>query len=260
MKLGIMQPYFFPYIGYWQLMNAVDTYIIYDDVNYIKGGWINRNRVLINGKPKYINLILEGASPNMLIRDVRVRNDSITQRKLLNTLKMNYAKAPYFHEAYPLIESIILFETKSAVEYLEHQIRCIANYLKIDADIILSSRIEKDDLLKGEAKVISICKSMHADTYINAIGGRGLYSFDTFHKNGIELNFLETTDIIYKQYSNEFVPNLSIIDVMMFNSVDKIRKLLHYCRIITRGGANCLDNRFAFSIVASSSCEGRWAA
>ena len=100
MKIGIMQPYFFPYIGYWQLLNAVDKYVIYEDVNYIKGGWINRNRILINGEAKYFNVQLKDASPNKKINEIHVSNDAITKRKMLNTLEMNYKKAPYFNEVF----------------------------------------------------------------------------------------------------------------------------------------------------------------
>ena len=101
MKIGIMQPYFLPYIGYWQLLNAVDKYVIYDDVNYIKGGWINRNRILINKEPKYFNVKLNGASPNKLINEVEVSNDNIWQKKLLKTIEENYKKAPFLKKFFP---------------------------------------------------------------------------------------------------------------------------------------------------------------
>lgn len=226
MKIGIMQPYFFPYIGYWQLMNVVDKYVIYDDVNYIKGGWINRNRILIGGKAQYIHLLLKGASPNKLINQVGVSNDPIARRKLLSTLKMNYSKAPYWEMVNSVLEKIIRYDADNAAQFLEYQLKVIADYLEIDTEIMVSSDIDKNNGLKGEEKVIEICKILGADTYINAIGGRALYSKDRFHEEGIELRFLQTGDIVYQQYLQEFISDLSIIDVMVFNSKKRVQEML----------------------------------
>lgn len=226
MKLGIMQPYFFPYIGYWQLLNEADVYIIYDDVNYIKGGWINRNRILVNGKPSYFNVQMKGASPLKKINEVEVSEDTIFKRKLLSTLKMNYIKAPYFKQIYPILENIINNNESNLARYLEYSIRTIANYLDINTKIIVSSELNKNNELRGKEKVIHICKILGATDYINAIGGQSLYDYESFEKNGIQLNFLKTNDIIYKQYNNEFVPYLSIVDVLMFNSKEEVKNML----------------------------------
>lgn len=226
MKLGIMQPYFFPYIGYWQLLNEVDIYIIYDDVNYIKGGWVNRNRILVNGKPSYFNVQMKGASPLKKINEVEVSEDPIFKRKLLSTLKMNYVKAPYFEQIYPIIENIINNDESNLARYLEYSIRTIANYLDINTKIIVSSELNKNNELRGKEKVIHICKILGATDYINAIGGQSLYDYESFEKNEIQLNFLKTNDIIYEQYNNEFVPYLSIVDVLMFNSKEEVKNML----------------------------------
>ena len=122
MKLGIMQPYFIPYIGYWQLLNAVDTYVIYDDVNYIKGGWVNRNRILVNGEAKYFNVPLIGASPNKLINEVNVNTDIRTIEKNKRTITAAYCKAPFFEDVYPIVLAILQFESNNLAEYLEHSI------------------------------------------------------------------------------------------------------------------------------------------
>lgn len=235
MKLGIMQPYFLPYIGYWQLMNAVDKYVIYDDVNFIKGGWINRNRILVNGKPQYFNVQMKGSSPFKLINEIEINNSEISINKNLKTIYMAYHKAPYFSKVNLLIEKILKNQTLNLAEYVINSIKCIAEYLNINSEIIISSKMPKNNELKNQDKVIEICKKLNATEYYNAIGGMELYSFDDFRKNGISLSFLKTNDIYYKQFNNEFVPNLSIIDVMMFNSQEEIKTMLDDFTLIKEG-------------------------
>jgi hypothetical protein len=225
MKVGIMQPYFFPYIGYWQLIKAVDKYVIYDDVNFIKGGWINRNQILMNGEAKMINLQMYGASPNKLINEVEISGDYVYNNKLLKTIESCYKKAAYFSDVYPIIENIISKETNNLAESLEYSIRKVCDYLGVKTELIVSSELEKNSSLRGQAKVIEICKLLGADEYYNAIGGLNLYSNSVFQDHGIKLSFLKTKEIKYKQFNDEFVPNLSIIDVMMFNSRQEINQL-----------------------------------
>jgi WbqC-like protein family. len=226
MKIGIMQPYFFPYLGYWQLINTVDKYIIYDDVNYIKGGWINRNRILIQDEAKFINLKIQNASPNRQINEIETLEDPVYNNKLIKTLEMNYHKAPFFSDVFPAIENIIKYNEKNLAKYLEYQITSICRYLSIHTEIMVSTAIKKNGLLKGQDKVIEICKIVGASEYINAIGGMDLYSNSAFIAQGIQLKFLKMNDIRYKQFKNEFIPNLSIIDVMMFNSIHQIKTYL----------------------------------
>lgn len=227
MTLAIMQPYFFPYIGYWQLIHAVDMHVIYDDVNYIKGGWINRNYILLNGGAKLINLQLRNASPNKLIFETELMCDELYNRKLLKTIEQAYKKALYFNDVFPLIEGIILQNEKSLSKYLAGLITRVCGYLGINTRLVLSSETEKDNSLKGQDKVLEICGILGANRYINAIGGMELYSKGAFEKHNIELSFIKTREIKYKQYNNEFVPNLSIIDVMMFNSKEEIKRMLN---------------------------------
>lgn len=226
MKVGIMQPYFFPYIGYWQLINAVDKFVIYDDVNFIKGGWINRNKIFINGQARYINLQMYKASPNKLINEMEVLGDKVYNKKLLKTIEISYRKAPYYSEVYPLIESIIKQDENNMAKYLINSIREVCKYLEIDTQILVSSEIEKNNNLRGQDKIIEICKILGANQYINAIGGIELYSRKDFESNGILLNFLRTKSIRYKQFNDNYLPNLSIIDVIMFNSVQETKRLM----------------------------------
>lgn len=226
MKLGIMQPYFMPYIGYWQLMNLVDQYVIYDDVNFIKGGWINRNRILVNGVPKYFNVPMLGASPNLLINEVRVDHNEAIIRKNLRILEAAYRKAPCYEAVRPMLEDILWCQEEDIAKYIRHSFDVIGEYLGIRTKLILSSDLNKDNTLKGQDKVLAICKLLGAAEYYNAIGGQELYSYEAFRENGVRLNFVKTKDIEYRQFENEFQPNLSIIDVMMFNSRERVREYL----------------------------------
>lgn len=227
MKLGIMQPYFFPYIGYWQLMNAVDTYVIYDDVTFIKNGWINRNRILINGEARYFNLPTVGASSYVLIKDIKLSKEQKFFDKLIKSLEGAYKKAPCFEETMPLLETIILSGKEYMAELLELQIREVAKHLDMNTKILLSSKdVKKDETLHAQNKVLDICCNLGATEYYNAIGGTELYDKNIFASNGIKLSFLATDNIFYKQYKNEFIPYLSIIDVLMFNGKAETRKML----------------------------------
>lgn len=227
MKIGVMQPYFFPYIGYWQLMNLVDEYVIYDDVNYIKRGWMNRNQILLNGEPKRINLHIKDASQNRLIKDTELAQSDEDNRKLLETIAQSYRKAPYFEPVYTLIKTILEYPGKNLSEYLANQIKEICGYLDIQTKLLLSSKIRKNNSLTGEEKIIAICKARGAESYINAIGGKALYHQERFKKENMALQFLRTGEISYQQFGQEFVPSLSIIDVMMFNDIERIKDLLN---------------------------------
>lgn len=228
MKVGIMQPYFFPYLGYWQLMNAVDRYVVYDDVNFINRGRVNRNMVLMNGVGHNINLILFGASQNKHINEIEVNTDPKVQEKLLRTLEMCYSKAPYYTQVAPLLELIIRQQEINLAKYLYRSFQIVGKYLGIKTKLIFSSELEKDCSLKAEKKIIAICKLLGATEYYNSVNGIPLYAphRDEFTQAGIKLCFPRMREISYPQFKNEFVPNLSIIDVMMFNSQDECRRLL----------------------------------
>lgn len=232
MKLGIMQPYFLPYIGYWQLLNAVDRYVIYDDVNFIKGGWINRNRILQNGAPAYINVPMIGASSFKRINEIQVNRDPRVMGKLLKTVEQNYRKAPSFESVMPLMERICRFEGDNLAEFLANSIRVVCDYLGITTTLVMSSQIEKDISLRAQDKVIDICRRQGATEYFNAIGGQTLYDQMSFARFGIRLQFLKTAAVTYSQGKGAFVPNLSILDVLMFNPQTTINDMLHQFKLI----------------------------
>ena len=226
MKLGIMQPYFFPYLGYWQLINAVDKYVVYDDVAYIKGGWIGRNNILLDGKKFLITLPLDNPSSFRNINEIAITSKEPVRMKVLKTMDSAYRKAPNYSVIMPMIERLIM-DSKTIAELNYESIIGIDKYLGVDTEIILSSDLKKNNELKGQDKVLHINEILGSDMYLNAIGGKELYSREAFSEHGIELRFLKMNNIEYKQFSNEFVPGLSIIDVLMFNSVETIRGFLN---------------------------------
>ena len=232
MILGSNQPYFLPYIGFWQMISAVDLYEICDDFSYIKGGWVNRNRILINGKPSFFNIEVQHATSNKAINELEL--SEINVEKKLWQLTCAYAKAPYFKNGMAIAEQVFSCPDKNMARFLITSIKVICDYLDIKTKIILSSEYDRDRSLKKEQSIYQCCKIWGADTYYNAIGGQELYSFDDFRKNGINLAFIKTNDIRYHQfYGQEFVPNLSILDVIMFNPVEKIQEMLKEYTLIT---------------------------
>lgn len=218
-----MQPYLFPYIGYFQLLKQVDEFIVYDDVQHIKRGWINRNNYLINGEGRLITISLFGASTTKLINEIDIQDDFRSYKK---SIKEAYAKAPYFKEVYALIEDVCSFEDRNLARFITNSIEAVARYLSIDTQLVLSSSLINDKKLKGQDKILSICKMRNADRYINPIGGLELYDRAYFGANGVDLYFIKSEITPYVQYKNEFVPSLSIVDVLMFNSPKKVNEML----------------------------------
>ncbi|MFC4817366.1 WbqC family protein [Flavobacterium sp. GCM10023249] len=232
MRVAIMQPYFMPYIGYFQLINAVDVFVIYDDVNYIKKGWINRNTILVNNKSFLFSVSLKDASQNKLINEISVSDVNKWKKDLLKTLNLSYKKAPFYADVFPMLERIISFEESNLAAYIMYSIQELCDYLKIDTQLVRSSEIGKNNDLKGESKIIDICVKLNASEYINAIGGMELYTKSHFMEKKINLHFLKSENIAYKQFKDEFRPWLSIIDVIMFNSIEESRKFLNKFELI----------------------------
>jgi hypothetical protein len=223
MKLAIMQPYFLPYIGYFQLINAVDVFVFLDDVNFIKSGWINRNRILNHGLPHIFTLDLVKPSQNKLINET-IRKDNT--EKLIKTIQFCYGKAPGFLKVFPLLQKILRSQKLNLAKFASNSIEETCAFIGLKKKILFSSKIEKDSSLRAQNKIIEICKLLGANQYINFSSGRYLYSYDFFKNNNIQLSFIKTDSIIYKQFSNEFIPDLSIIDILMFNEVNKIKGFL----------------------------------
>lgn len=233
MTLAIMQPYLFPYIGYWQLINAVDAFVIYDNIQFSKKGWFHRNNFLMNGKKTLFTIPLKKDADNLDVIDRYLSDDSEKQiNKIVAQMKNNYKKAPYYGDVFPLIEAVFINQEKNLFSYIFHSIKIICDYLDIDTKIVKSSEINIDHSLRSQDKVIAINKSLNSREYINPIGGTELYDIESFNKENIELKFLESEVPKYKQFNDEFLPYLSIIDIMMFNSKKDIQDMLNRYKLI----------------------------
>jgi len=231
MKVAIMQPYFFPYIGYFQLIAAVDMFIVYDNIKYTKKGWISRNRMLQNGKDVVFSLPLKSDSDYLDVCERRLSAD-FNRDKLLNQFKAAYRRAPYFELTLPLIEQIVRYEDTNLFRFLRHSIVKTCEHLGIVTEIRISSDIAIDHRLKGQEKVLAICEAVGANIYVNAVGGMELYSKEIFREKGIDLKFIKPKPFEYEQFGSTFVPWLSIIDVMMFNPLPVIQGQLFQCDLI----------------------------
>ena len=221
MKLAIMQPYFFPYVGYFQLIAAADLFVVYDNVKYTKKGWINRNRLLQNGKDATFTVPLKSGSDSLDIRERELAGD-FNRGKLLNQFKGAYQRAPFFAETFPLVEQVVRHEEGNLFRFLHHALVETCRHLGLATPFRISSEIPIDHRLQSQDKVLAMCEALHADTYVNAIGGLDLYSRDAFRARGIELKFIRSKPIEYPQFGGPFVPWLSIVDVMMFNPLEAI--------------------------------------
>lgn len=228
MKLAIMQPYFFPYLGYFQLIHAVDEFVVYDSAQYIKGGWVNRNRILVKNTPKIISLPLQKDRHCKSInqRGLAEGQWQHEKKKVLTTLHQTYAKAPFYNQAMPVFEMCLSYEQLNLADFITFSLRHVAEYLSIRTPLVMASDMSVPDRPTAQAKVISMCQLAGADHYINSIGGRELYSSQAFKDNNLRLSFLRPGLPEYPQFQQPFVPGLSIIDVMMFNAPSDIRRML----------------------------------
>jgi hypothetical protein len=223
MRTAIMQPYFLPYVGYFQLIGAVDLFVVYDNIKYTKKGWINRNRMLQNGHSAVFSLPLKRDSDFLDVRDRELATD-FRKDKLLNQIAGAYRGAPYFAQTFTVIEQIVRLDERNLFGFLHHSIVTICEHLGIGTEIRRSSDVAADHALTGQDRVIAMCRAVGADVYVNAIGGVELYSRDEFLRSGVTLKFVRSGSPEYPQFGGDFVPSLSIIDAMMFNSPDALRQ------------------------------------
>lgn len=222
-----MQPYIFPYVGYFQLINSVDEFVIYDNIKYTKRGWINRNRILVNGKDTLFSIPIENDSDYLNVVDRKLAYTwAIERKKILNKIYSNYNKSEFFNESFDVIKKCLMQDEYNLFNFIFNSLSFVNDYIGISTQLIISSTIDIDHTLKSENKVIAICQKQNAERYINAIGGMVLYDKSAFKNANIELNFIKSNPIVYKQFDYEFVPWLSIIDVMMHNSKEKLQEHL----------------------------------
>ena len=226
MKLAIMQPYFFPYIGYYQLIAAVDKFVLYDDVNFIKNGWINRNRLILAGEVRYITIPLSGASSFLKINEIDVQVGDGWRRKLAENLRHSYSKAPYFTEVNALFQEVLFSNENRIGEIAKESLTSVCKYLGIETEFVHSSTMYGNSSLGGKERVLDICARENAHEYHNLPGGRELYHEEEFVRRGVELDFIQPHMEPYSQFSEKFQPGLSIVDVLMFNSREAAKKMI----------------------------------
>lgn len=223
MKLAVMQPYLFPYLGYFQLVDAVDRFVFYDDVSYIKGGWVNRNRLFLSGNVGWLTLPVLGASPNRKINEIQVQSDARWRYKLLASVRQSYGKAPYFEQAYALLAGIVLSGETSLSVLARESVISVASYLGLGTEFAVSAQRYGNEDLRGSDRVLDICRQEGATEYYNLPGGVALYSADEFSAAGVKLRFVQPKVINYNQLEEPFKPFLSMLDVLMFN--DRVSSL-----------------------------------
>jgi len=231
MKLAIMQPYLFPYLGYFQLIHAADKFVFYDDVNYIKNGWINRNRFLLAGEVRYFTVPLAGASPFKPISATRIQPPTLPwRRKLLETMRVAYRGARCSREGLELLEASISIPTDSIADIARHSVTTVLDYLGLRREVIDSSSSYENASLHGQARVLDICRREAAKMYINPPGGRDLYDEAAFRAEGLDLRFLSSSFPTYEQSLQAFVPGLSILDIIMRCPGSSAREMVEaYC-------------------------------
>ena len=228
MKMAMNQPYFFPYIGYFQLVASVEKFVFCDDFNFIKNGWINRNRVLIDGKVRYITVPLCGASAFKKINEVIIDNKPYSSTKILESLRHSYSKAPYFKPV-----SDLLLQTFSGDEYLVSELAKksvvnVAQYIGLKTEFVATSSIYNNSELRGTERVLDVCRKEQVDVYYNLPNGKNLYDEKRFRDNGVNVRFIIPNLREYPQFLRSFHPGLSIIDVLMFNSKESTLKMLEF--------------------------------
>lgn len=216
-SIAIMQPYFLPYIGYFQLMAAVDKFVVFDDVSFINRGWINRNRLLLDGQVHTFTMPLRNASQNRLICEIELDDGQPWRNKLISTIRHAYHKAPHFSEVSDWVEHLIRFPSHRLDEFLLNGLHEVARYLALDVEIVDTSRVYRNAELRGQARILDICDQERAGLYVNAIGGIELYDSPRFMQQGVTLKFLQPRQITYSQGGQDYYPWLSILDVLMFN-------------------------------------------
>lgn len=226
-RVAIMQPYFLPYIGYWQLMHHVDIFVVYDDIEYTKKGWINRNRYILNGKPEIFSLPIRSGSDFLDVRD-RYLSDAfgVERVRLMRRLEAAYRRAPFFLEGRSILADVLADEEKNLFKFIFKSIEYVHILLGMSSRLVISSGLGISRRLRSQERVIATCKAVGATDYINPIGGLGLYSEQAFCAEGIRLHFQQARHFTYRQYENTFVPNLSIIDSIMFLGLHAVKQLL----------------------------------
>jgi len=236
MPIAVMQPYIFPYLGYYQLVASVNRFVFFNDVNFIKKGWIHRNTIAVQQKPYRFTVPLQQVSQNKTIQDTQLHPVEYPRwrKKFLTTLNQAYKESPFFSEAYALVSNILSAEVDSIADLAANSVVTVSEYLGLNTQFAYSSNLPYDRNGNGQDKILSICRLQQASAYVNPIGGKELYQPEAFRQNNVQLRFLQSADTTYSQSNLDFIPNLSIIDILMHCSVSQINELLIQYELITK--------------------------
>jgi hypothetical protein len=238
MRVAIMQPYLFPYIGYFQLVGCVDRFVVYDNIKYTKKGWINRNRMLVRGTDEMFSVPIRKDSDSLDVVQRELGEAWPDERtRLLNRFRANYRKAPEFERTMALVEACLSHPDTNLFGFLLNSIRAVCSHLGIATPLVVSSGVAADHTLRSQDRVIAICKALGASEYVNPIGGLELYEPETFRAHGINLLFHRARAVPYEQAGGEFVPFLSIIDVLMFNPTNEVARMVREDFSLTPDGS-----------------------
>ncbi len=228
MRLGIMQPYFLPYLGYFSLIAATDRFVIFDPVQYIRHGWINRNRVLKPDfeQPQYIQIPLVKHARQTLIRDIKISGRSDCKARIMRQIQHYKRRAPYFEQARSILQECLELETESLVALNVHCLVTVCRALDLEFKPTRFDELPQtiQPVLQAGEWAVHMSAALGASVYINPIGGRDIFQPQQFTDRGIELQFLENSLAEYPQKNRQFVAGLSILDVLMFNSVAETRR------------------------------------
>lgn len=217
MRIAIMQPYFFPYLGYFQLIHAVDTFIYLDDVAFIKKGWIHRNRLYFNKKTYLFSIPIKNISQHKSIRETTVSDPEFShwKKKFFSSLCSFYKKQPYFNEGFEIVNSVFETPFNSIAELAINSIKITCDAVGLNIPRKCSSEIETIHGIKKENLIIEICRIYNCDVYVNPPGGVLLYRKEMFAKHGISLRFIQPNLQAYPAENRDFVPGLSVLDALM---------------------------------------------
>ena len=237
MILAVMQPYFFPYIGYFQLMAACDAFVIYDDVQYSKGGWANRNRILQDGRVRWLTLPVGRSPLGSSYRAKTYLLGPAQRRRHLDTIAAAYRQAPMFDRVFPLVESLMDFGDERVAAFNANLVERLAQLFGLRCRLHLGSAFDNPGQLRGQQRILELCQRLDARTYLNAIGGTALYREPDFAAIGVSLRFLRPSAPAYPQQAEGFTPFLSILDVLMNSPLENVRAMLRAGTVITPGEA-----------------------
>jgi hypothetical protein len=230
MKLAVMQPYFFPYVGYFDLISRVDQWVVFDTAQYRRHGWVNRNRILrpVQGW-QYITAPLLKHPRETRICDIQVVSGQDWRARIERQLEHYRGHAPYFDAAWGLVRDCLSVPGASLSRMNVEALRRICALLEIRFSFTILSEM---DLPLGPVEepgdwALRIAEALGAQEYVNPPGGQDLFDPEKFAARGIRLTIQEPVAFRYQVPGYCFEPGLSIVDALMWNSRDRLRDFLH---------------------------------